>query len=123
MVVRALVRTLSPRPFGSPTLVTRLGGGCGGPDWLGRPVCGAFGKRPRLVVEPGVEQDRPLDDVATGLAGCGGAPAGQDPGDGGVHHGLVAAELQRQRLDDASSAWPRAGPPSQLLTGRILQEY
>ena len=36
------------------------------------------------------------------------APVEQDLGDDGVHHGLAAAELQRQCLDDASSAWPCA---------------
>jgi hypothetical protein len=30
-------------PFGSPALVSRLGRGCGGLDWLGRPVCGPSG--------------------------------------------------------------------------------
>ena len=70
--------------------------GCGGLDWLGGPVCEAFGKRPRLVAGPGVEQRQPLDDVAAGLAGCGGAPVEQDLGDDGVPDGLGAEELQRQ---------------------------
>src|SRR5262249_15314323 len=39
----------------------------------------------RLAGEPGVEQRQPLDDVAAGLAGCGGAPVEQDLGDDGVH--------------------------------------
>ena len=43
--------------------------------------------------EPGVKlQRQALEDFAAGLAGGGGAPAEQDLGDQGVHHGLAAAE-------------------------------
>jgi len=54
--VLGLVLALALTALGIAAWAARRTVWAGALDWLGRPVCGAFGKRPRLVVEPGVER-------------------------------------------------------------------
>ena len=67
-------------------------------------------------------QRQQLDDVVRVWPVAVARQPGRDLGGDGVHHGLAAAEQQRQCLDDASSAWCR-GSAGGLLTERVLLEY
>jgi hypothetical protein len=122
IAVRALVGTLSPGVFWRAGPVSASVEDAVGLDWLGRPVCGAFGKRPRLVVE------RAVSSASRWMTSLRVWPVAVARESSRIWVTMActmvaAAEPQWQCLDGASSAWPRAGSATKLLSWRILLGY